>query len=64
MLPRAFSFAYAVCSVGVGHELELLVVFDEFIEQGLCIAVVYVVIACAMDDQQVSFYVFDCGGSG
>jgi hypothetical protein len=59
----AFSLRNAMASVGIRHELELLVVLDQFILQHFCILVMHIVIACAVDVQKISPQVF-CMGYG
>ena len=51
----AFALKDSVASIGVGHHLKLLVVFDEFVDQHFGIVVVYVVVTSAVDVQQVAF---------
>jgi hypothetical protein len=54
-MPRgAFTFRDAVAPVGIRHELELLVVFDQFILQHFSILVMHIVITCSMDVQEIS----------
>ena len=63
MFGCAFSFTDAVASVGVRHELKLLVVLDQFILQHFGILVMHVVIPGTMDVQQIAPEVF-CMGDG
>jgi hypothetical protein len=54
-MPRgAFTFRNTMAPVGIRHELELLVVFDQFILQQFCILVMHIVITCSMDVQEIS----------
>ncbi len=46
-----------VVAVGVGHERELLVVFDEFVDEFFGPLVVDVVVTRAVDDEKVAFEV-------
>ena len=57
----AFTFRNAMAPVGVRHELELLVVLDQFILQQFCVLVMHIVIACSMDVQEISPEVLGMG---
>ena len=63
MFGCAFTFRNAMAPVGVRHELELFVVFDQLILQQFGILVVHVVITCSVDIQQIAPEVF-CMGDG
>ena len=63
MFGCAFSLTDAVASVGVRHELKLLVVLYQFILQQFGILVVHVVIPSTMDIQQIAPEIF-CMGDG
>jgi hypothetical protein len=52
-----------MASVGVRHELELLVVLDQFILQHFCILVMHIVIARSVYVQEIPSEVF-CMGDG
>lgn len=61
MFLGSFALADTVRTVRVGHELKLLIVFNEFVEQHFGIVVVYVVVSGAVYVEQVSFQVFGIG---
>jgi len=50
----AFTFANAVRTIWVSHKLKLLIVFNQFVDQHLGIIIMHVVIASAVDIQQIS----------
>ena len=55
------SFGDAMGAVGIGHEFELPVVLDQLVEQHFFALIVDVVIAGAVEDQQVALQVFRIG---
>ena len=52
VLLRAFTLRNAMRSIGVGHKLNLNIVFNEFIQQKLCILIMNIIIARTMDVKQ------------
>ena len=56
-----FSLTDAVASVGIRHELKLLVVFDQFILQQFSILIMHIVIPSSMDVQQITAEIFGMG---
>jgi hypothetical protein len=54
MFIGAFTLAQTVRAIRVSHVTELLVVFDQFIQQQFGIGVMHIVVAGAMDVQQLS----------
>ena len=61
MHDSALALVYAVTAVGVGHHVELLALGDELVDQQLEALVVAVVIAGAVDQQQVALEVLGMG---
>lgn len=47
----AFAFIDAMTPVGVGHELELPIVLNEFVEQHISILIMNIVVSSAMNIQ-------------
>ena len=54
MLGCAFAFVDAVGTHGVGDLVEHLALLDKLVDQHLAILVVYVVVACAMNQEQIA----------
>ena len=61
--PRSLAFRYAVCAIRIGHKLELLIMFDELINQLLRVIVMHIIVTGTMDVQQVPFQIL-CIGYG
>lgn len=55
MLNGSLSLINAVAPVGIGHELKLLVVLDQFIEEHIGILIMHVIVAGSMYIQQLPF---------
>ena len=47
-----FAFIKAVTAIGVGHEIKLAIVFDQFIDQSLCALIVHIIIPGTVYQQQ------------
>ena len=61
MLCGALAFTDAVRAVGIAHHLELLALFYQFVNQHFGSLVMHVVVAGAVNDQQVAAKVFGVG---
>lgn len=57
MLACALSFRKAVRPVWIRHEGENFIVFDQFVDQHFSIAVMNIVIARAVDKQEIAFQI-------
>lgn len=58
MCGGASAFADAVCAVWITHHLELPAIFDQFVDQHFCSLVVYIIVAGAMNNQEISLEIF------
>ena len=54
MQPRVLAFPNAVAAVGVRHHIKRLVVLDQLVDEGFATLVVTVVVARAVNEQQVA----------
>ena len=61
MFGCTLAFAYAVRAIGIGHILKQFSVFDQLVYQQLGILKMHIVVACAMDVQQISLEIFGVG---
>src|SRR5215217_511584 len=57
----SLSFADTVRTVWIRHELKYLIMFDQLINKHFCVLVMYIVIAGAMNVEQISTQVFSVG---